>query len=65
MTIPWNHDPRQYPQVLGVVPKRCIKALGVGCGERYLTRLLSTRSQFVVGLDQSCDMVARASEVNA
>jgi ubiquinone/menaquinone biosynthesis C-methylase UbiE len=65
MSVPWSHNSHYYPLLLRAVPEGCLRALDVGCGEGYFARLLAERSQSVVGLDRSPQMVDRAKLVNA
>ncbi|WP_329253342.1 class I SAM-dependent methyltransferase [Actinoallomurus sp. NBC_01490] len=60
----WNHNVHYHPLVLRAVPEGCGAALDIGCGDGLLARRLARRSDAVVGVDVSAEMVRLARERN-
>ena len=58
----WNHNSHYHPYLLRHVPPGCQESLDVGCGSGAFARLLAQRSQRVVGLDLSPQMIRLARE---
>ncbi len=58
----WNHNSHYHPYLLRHVPPGCRDSLDIGCGSGEFTRLLAQRSQRVVGLDLSPQMIRLAQE---
>ncbi|GLY89567.1 class I SAM-dependent methyltransferase [Actinoallomurus iriomotensis] len=58
----WNHNVHYHPLVLRAVPEGCDAALDIGCGDGLLARRLARRSDTVVGVDVSAEMVRLARE---
>jgi SAM-dependent methyltransferase len=58
----WNHNVHYHPLVLDAVPEGCDAALDIGCGDGLLARRLARRSDTVVGVDVSAEMVRLARE---
>src|SRR5687767_3271417 len=54
---PWDLAQRYYDRLLEQVPKPCRSALDVGCGTGTFTRLLAARSERVLGIDLSTQMI--------
>jgi SAM-dependent methyltransferase len=58
----WNHNSHYYNFLLRQVPADCKEALEIGCGTGSFSRLLAQRSQNVLALDLSPEMVRVARE---
>ncbi len=58
----WNHNDHYHPYLLKHVPHDCQTALDVGCGTGTFARLLAARSQQVVAIDLSPEMIRIARE---
>ena len=55
-----------YPNfLLRYLPANCLEALDIGCGTGSFARRLAERSQHVVALDLSPEMISRARERSA
>lgn len=61
----WNHNNHYHGFLLRHAPSRCADSLEVGCGTGALARLLAARSQHVLALDLSPEMVRIAQEQSA
>src|SRR3954470_9339734 len=57
---PWDHNAHYHRWLLRQLPKRCARALDVGCGTGDLARLLAGRAETVLGIDADPTIVARA-----
>jgi ubiquinone/menaquinone biosynthesis C-methylase UbiE len=53
----WNHNDYYHPYLLRHVPTPCNECLEIGCGTGSFARLLAGRSQHVLGLDLSPEMI--------
>jgi len=58
----WNHNSHYHRFLLRQLPPRCAAALDVGCGTGAFSRLLAQRSDHVVALDLSPQMIHIARE---
>lgn len=58
----WSHNDHYHPHLLRYVPQACETSLEIGCGTGTFTRLLAARSQHVLALDLSLEMVRIARE---
>jgi len=58
----WNHNDHYHPYLLKHLPHNCQTALDVGCGTGTFARLLAARSQQVVAIDLSPEMIRIARE---
>jgi ubiquinone/menaquinone biosynthesis C-methylase UbiE len=58
----WNHNDHYHDFLLRHVPGRCQTALDIGCGTGTFSRLLADRSDRVVALDLSPQMIRIARE---
>ncbi len=58
----WNHNTHYHGYLLGHVPTHCTWALDVGCGTGSFSRLLATRSDRVLALDLSPQMIRIAKQ---
>lgn len=57
---PWDHNAHYHRWILRQVPKRCARALDIGCGSGELAGLLATRAETVIGIDADPTIVALA-----
>ncbi|WP_424862344.1 class I SAM-dependent methyltransferase [Streptomyces sp. MMS24-I29] len=62
---PWDHNAHFHRWILRRLPRRCDRALDVGCGSGDLARLLTTRAGRVHAIDADPDIVTRARERTA
>jgi ubiquinone/menaquinone biosynthesis C-methylase UbiE len=53
----WTHNNHYHEFLLRNVPLRCVKALEIGCGTGAFSRRLAERSQQVIALDLSTEMI--------
>jgi SAM-dependent methyltransferase len=58
----WNHNNYYHPYLLRHVPASCKESLEIGCGTGTFARLLAGRSQHVLGLDLSPEMIRIARD---
>lgn len=58
----WNHNDHYHSFLLQHVPAHCRAALDVGCGTGVFTRLLAQRSERVLALDLSPEMLRIARQ---
>lgn len=58
----WNHNNDYHAFLLRSLPAHCADALDIGCGTGAFTRLLAGRSDHVLGLDLSPQMIRVARE---
>lgn len=58
----WDHNNHYHSYLLKHAPLICAAALDIGCGSGTFARLLAQRSQQVVGIDLSSEMLHVASE---
>ncbi len=58
----WDHNGHYHPFLLSHVPAACTEALDIGCGTGSFSRLLAQRSQHVLALDLSPQMIRVAQE---
>lgn len=58
----WGHNEHYHKFLIDNVPDNCQKALDIGCGKGDFTRLLAPKSQLVLGLDMSPEMIKKAVE---
>jgi SAM-dependent methyltransferase len=56
----WNHNAHYHGYLLGHVPTGCAWALEIGCGSGAFSRLLARRSERVLALDLSPQMIRLA-----
>jgi SAM-dependent methyltransferase len=56
----WNHNVHYQPLILRAVPRGCVSALDVGCGDGRLVRRLAERCAHVTGIDLDARMIAVA-----
>ena len=64
-TEEWNHNDNYHPFLLQHVPVQCNRALDIGCGTGSFSRLLAQRTQHVLALDLSPQMIRVAQEQSA
>ncbi|GAA1555518.1 class I SAM-dependent methyltransferase [Actinomadura kijaniata] len=60
----WNHNTHYHPLLLAAMPRGCVQALDVGCGDGLLARRLARRAQWVTGVDRSPEVIARARRLS-
>jgi ubiquinone/menaquinone biosynthesis C-methylase UbiE len=58
----WNHNSHYHEFLLRQIPPRCKLSLDIGCGTGAFSRLLADRSEQVVALDLSPQMIQVARE---
>ena len=58
----WDHNGHYHPFLLRHAPTQCDRALEIGCGTGGFSRLLVQRSQHVLALDLSPQMIRIARE---
>ncbi len=58
----WDHNGHYHSFLLRHAPARCDQALEIGCGTGGFSRLLAQRSQHIVALDLSPQMIRLARE---
>ena len=58
----WNHNSHYHTYLLRRLPDRCAEVLEVGCGTGTFARLLAERTDRVLALDLSPEMVRIAKE---
>lgn len=58
----WNHNAHYHGYLLGHVPTGCVWALEIGCGSGAFSRLLARRSERVLALDLSPQMIRLAEQ---
>ena len=58
----WEHNNHYHRFLLKQVPSHCVYALDIGCGTGEFTRLLADRSNQVLALDLSPNMIQIARE---
>lgn len=58
----WNHNMHYHDYLLRHIPTRCTWALDIGCGTGSFSRLLATRSERVLALDLSPQMIRSAKQ---
>lgn len=58
----WSHNDHYHPYLLHHLPEPCGESLDIGCGTGTFARLLGGRSQHVLALDLSPEMVRIAKE---
>lgn len=56
----WDHNNHYHRYLLDKIPENCQKALDIGCGNGELCRLLAAKSQKVIGVDMSRNMIENA-----
>lgn len=56
----WNHNNHYHDYLLRYAPPHCADALEVGCGKGEFARLLARRSDHVLALDLSAEMLRAA-----
>jgi ubiquinone/menaquinone biosynthesis C-methylase UbiE len=61
----WNHNNHYHAYLLRHAPAACADALEIGCGTGTFARLLAQRSQRVLGIDLSSEMLRIARERSA
>lgn len=61
-TDEWNHNSHYHGFLLEHIPPRCTEALDIGCGTGAFSRLLAQRSNRVMALDLSPQMIRIAQE---
>ena len=58
----WDHNNHYHDYLLRHMPASCANALDIGCGTGAFARLLAGRSQHVLGIDLSPEMLRMARE---
>jgi 2-polyprenyl-3-methyl-5-hydroxy-6-metoxy-1,4-benzoquinol methylase len=58
----WNHNKHYHAYLMRHAPVHCAWALDIGCGKGSFPRLLATRSDRVLALDLSPQMIRIAKE---
>lgn len=58
----WNHNNHYHKSLLRKIPSHCTDSLEIGCGTGAFSRLLAERSDQVIGLDISPNMIQIAEE---
>jgi ubiquinone/menaquinone biosynthesis C-methylase UbiE len=58
----WNHNSHYHEFLLRQIPLRCESSLDIGCGTGAFSRLLADRSERIVALDLSPQMIQVARE---
>src|SRR5262245_19558232 len=58
----WNHNRHYHKFLLKQIPERCKQALEIGCGTGEFSRLLAQRSEKVLAIDLSPQMIRLARE---
>jgi SAM-dependent methyltransferase len=58
----WNHNSHYHEFLLRQIPLRCKLSLDIGCGTGAFSRLLADRSEHIVALDLSPQMIQVARE---
>ena len=58
----WDHNSHYHKWLLNRLPSSCSNALDIGCGSGSFSRLLAERSERVVALDLSPNMIGTAKE---
>lgn len=61
----WNHNNHYHAFLLRHAPLHCVNALEIGCGMGEFARLLAQRSDHVLALDLSPEMIRIARERSA
>src|SRR5688572_19703113 len=61
----WDHNSHYHDFLLRHVPSPCSKSLEIGCGTGAFSRLLAARSEVVLALDLSPNMISIAEEQSA
>ena len=61
----WDHNSHYHDFLLRHVPSPCSKSLEIGCGTGGFSRLLAVRSDRVLALDLSPNMISIAEEQSA
>lgn len=56
-TSDWNHNSHYHRFLMKHIPPRCTEALDIGCGTGSFSRLLAARSDRVLALDLSPQMI--------
>ena len=56
-TDAWDHNSHYYSFLLAQLPRRCARALEIGCGTGAFARLLARRADHVLALDLSPEMI--------
>ena len=60
----WNHNSHYHDFLLRHAPARCANALDLGCGKGDFARLLAQRSDHVLGVDLSPEMLRFARQLS-
>jgi SAM-dependent methyltransferase len=60
----WNHNSHYHDFLLRHVPAHCTDALDVGCGKGDFVRLLARRSDHVLGIDLSPEMLRLSRQLS-
>jgi ubiquinone/menaquinone biosynthesis C-methylase UbiE len=58
----WDHNTQHNSYLLGHAPGHCARALDIGCGTGEFSRLLAQRSDYVLALDLSPQMIEVAKQ---
>lgn len=61
----WDHNSHYHDFLLGYLPSPCSESLEIGCGTGAFSRLLAARSDRVLALDLSPNMIRIAEEQSA
>lgn len=62
MSKDWNHNIYYHKIILHAVPKPCLSALDIGCGNGLLTRKLASYCDYVIGIDLNTKILSIAKE---
>jgi len=53
----WDHNYHYHKFLLNRMPSNCVNAMDIGCGKGVFTKLMSERSEHVLALDLSPNMI--------
>lgn len=62
MSKPWNHNIYYHDHILQAIPKPCLNALDIGCGDGLLSRKLAPYCGYVTGIDLDTTILSAAKE---
>lgn len=62
MSKDWNHNIYYHDRILYAVPKPCLYALDIGCGDGLLSRKLAPHCGYVTGIDLDTTIISVAIE---
>lgn len=58
----WNHNSHYHAALLRQIPRRCVRALDVGCGDGVFARKLASVTDRVDAIDSDATVIRRARE---